>query len=317
MVIRRDIQPLWYGTRFARCGQRGGTARVWSVHDKVINLIYQDELLALALPQAGGSSRFLCLSSLPNLKVGDTLNLVGGLSGRIKYQDDNAGLNAFSIPLSGLTLWQGPFEPETSADLTPQQLSAFKEALHAVEIQLNLPSIDLSPKTAFCWIGLGQGLTPAGDDVLVGYLAIDNHLGQDRDWTEAMGKAVTAGLHKTTKLSAQLLRCALSRDYHEYIQQVLAILCGTSNENLLTAMRRVAQVGASSGENILYGMWLAMERILRKTGVGHESGTEETATEGTDTEGTDTEGTDTEVTGCPDLSDLFPSTAPKRGSTLV
>jgi len=69
----RDIKALSWGERFARSSQRGDLARVWSVHRKVINLEVGDELLALALPQAGGSSRFLTLNTLPDVFPGDTM----------------------------------------------------------------------------------------------------------------------------------------------------------------------------------------------------------------------------------------------------
>jgi hypothetical protein len=41
----------------------------------------------------------------------------------------------------------------------------------------------------------------------------------------------------------------------------VAILCGLSSENLLSALRQVARIGASSGESIIYGMQLALEDI--------------------------------------------------------
>ena len=49
-----------------------------SVHKKVINLKAGDELLALALPQAGGSSRFLCLNALPDVAEGDIIEFSQG-----------------------------------------------------------------------------------------------------------------------------------------------------------------------------------------------------------------------------------------------
>ncbi|MDR2035361.1 MAG: DUF2877 domain-containing protein, partial [Coriobacteriales bacterium] len=70
------------------------------------------------------------------------------------------------------------------------------------------------------WVGLGPGLTPAGDDVLLGYLAVYNHLGPDPAWKQAMHSAVSAALGQTTTLSAHLLKNALEYDYHESIQRV-------------------------------------------------------------------------------------------------
>jgi len=158
-------------------------------------------------------------------------------------------------------IWKGPLPPDTQAQLSPERRADFVDALRVLGIKapIEAPS-SLIPENVHHWIGLGPGLTPAGDDVLLGYLAADNHLGRDPAWTEAMHEAVRANLGRTTRLSAQLLKNALARDYHESIQRVLAILCGLSTENLLSALRRLAQIGASSGESTIYGMQLAFER---------------------------------------------------------
>jgi len=216
--------------------------RVWSVHQKVINLEVGDELLALALPQAGGSSRFLTLSALPDVVPGDVFYPA-------------------SVDIHKVATWQGPLPSDARAQPTSQCLDSLAEALRILDIR---PSVDvlgpLTPKTVDRWIGLGPGLTPAGDDVVLGYLAADNHLGQDIEWTKAMHKAVFDVLGQTTTLSAQMLRDALRCDYHESIQRVIAILCALSSENLLTALRCLTRIGASSGASMVYGMQLALER---------------------------------------------------------
>jgi len=355
--VRRDIKALYWGERFARCSQREGLMRVWSVHQKVINLEVGDELLALALPQAGGSSRFLTLNALPDLAQGDSLQLTRtalcvtktGDEGEFrsyfakrclvssfqlrnsllqeydqnntssskaqtvlapesfhgapaKYTERSEGLcgersnreacetigfadceakakriattaissgnpETLSRPLScfidfqRIPLWQGPLPIDARAVLTPKRFAAFTEAVEHLDIEPPVSVlVALTPETVDRWIGLGPGLTPAGDDVVLGYLAADNHLGQDSSWTEAMHKAVARTLGRTTRLSAQLLKNALAYEYHESIQRVIAILCGSSKENLLSALRRLTRVGASSGKSMVYGMQLALKQ---------------------------------------------------------
>ena len=241
-MAERKIKALYMGERFARCLEQHRQARVFSVHRKVINLSVEDELLALALPQAGGSSRFLCLSALPDVKPGDLFLL---------------NLREMKIDLSEVPLWRGPLPSDTRAQITSELLADF--VTNGTCLCHLFPRV-VTPQNVQHYIGLGPGLTPAGDDVLLGYIAADNHLGGDPAHTKAMHEAVLANLGRTTRLSAQLLNNAIARDYHESIQRVLAILCGISSENLLTALRRLAQMGATSGQSIIYGMQLALER---------------------------------------------------------
>ncbi|MDR1014533.1 MAG: DUF2877 domain-containing protein [Coriobacteriales bacterium] len=240
----------------------------------------RDELLALALPQAGGSSRFLCLNRLPRVAVGDGLRfartalVIGAARGAAR----GAAADGTRVGLEGVPLWEGPLPPHARATPTPRSLAAFADAMCRLEIpeavQRALPDAarslagaphgnsSLTPRTATRLIGLGPGLTPAGDDVLLGYLAMDAHVGHDPAWTQAMHAAVAGGLARTTTLSRQLLQNALEADYHETLQRVLAVVCGLSSENLLCSLRRLAAVGASSGACTVFGMWLALQRSV-------------------------------------------------------
>ena len=258
MSARCDIRALSVGTRFYNCCHGRGFARVLSVHARVINVVCKDELLALALPQVGGSSRFLCLSALPDLVCGDIVQLT----------PQALIMETATIDLTEVSIWKGPLPVEIRATLTAANYALFEEAVRTLALK---PGVDaacsLSPATVSRWMGLGPGLTPAGDDVLLGYLAVDNLFGRDKARTKALHKAVESALGQTTTLSAHILRSALCSDYHEYIQCVLAVISGLSNEHILTALRRLRAVGATSGESTIYGMLLAMQDIMLLDGV--------------------------------------------------
>ena len=55
-------------------------------------------------------------------------------------------------------------------------------------------------------MGAGDGLTPYGDDVLCGWLAVHRASGRA---TDAVDAEVRDLLHRTTSLSAALLECAM------------------------------------------------------------------------------------------------------------
>lgn len=249
------------GARFALRCQCTGRARVLSVHNRVINLVTEDGLLALALPQAGGSSRFLCLNRLPVLRRGEELRL----------SPAEVGVGSLSINLGRVPLWQGLLPPHAHGVVTRQRFDDFAETVARLGIAsgsfrdgFSVPPA-LSAYSPVCkmvgaLLGLGPGLTPAGDDIVLGYLAVDNHLGSNQSLTRELHDSVARALGRTTMLSAQLLHNALEGDYHETVQRVLAILLGLSQENLPSALRRLAAIGASSGESTVYGMWLALQR---------------------------------------------------------
>lgn len=132
-----------------------------------------------------------------------------------------------------------PVLPATAAPATaPSSPAEFAE----------LPA-DVTAATVPGLVGRGDGLTPIGDDVLCGWLALHRAA---RVPTPEVDDAVRACLHRTTLLSAELLRCALDG---EVIPQFAAFVMSAgapAAEIALTA------VGHSSGIGMLHGARLAL-----------------------------------------------------------
>jgi len=96
-------------------------------------------------------------------------------------------------------------------------------------------------------VGAGRGLTPYGDDVLCGWLAIHRAAGVP---TPAADAAVRSLLHRTTLLSATLLDCALHGEVlPEFAAWVGAL--GAPAEPAATAA--LEAVGHTSGRGLLAG----------------------------------------------------------------
>jgi hypothetical protein len=96
-------------------------------------------------------------------------------------------------------------------------------------------------------VGAGDGLTPYGDDVLCGWLAIHRAAGVA---TPAVDAAVRGLLHRTTLLSATLLDCALHGEVLPAFSSWVATL-GTPREADATAA--LEAVGHTSGRGLLAG----------------------------------------------------------------
>jgi hypothetical protein len=110
-------------------------------------------------------------------------------------------------------------------------------------------------------VGRGPGLTPYGDDVLCGWLAVHRAA---RVKTDPVDRRVRERAGRTTLLSATLLDCAARGEVVPAFATWLAAL-GTARE--AAAADAVLAVGASSGAGLLEGAGLALGRLASLSGV--------------------------------------------------
>ncbi len=96
-------------------------------------------------------------------------------------------------------------------------------------------------------VGNGDGLTPLGDDVLCGWLAV--LVATDR-LDDEVTDAVRQVLDRTTLLSATLLDCALHGEVLPEFAAYVAAL-GTADEE--TAARALMAIGHTSGAGLWWG----------------------------------------------------------------
>ena len=131
-------------------------------------------------------------------------------------------------------------------------------------------AIDLDDESAIrsavhAMIGLGPGLTPAADDVLVGALVAWHHLAI-AGWSGAVDTrrpvsvAVQERLERTTVVSAALLHHA-SRG--ESLPEVLLLLDAVCTPRALpAALDAIARVGPHTGPSMAYGVQLGRRAVL-------------------------------------------------------
>jgi len=114
-------------------------------------------------------------------------------------------------------------------------------------------------------LGRGTGLTPLGDDVLCGWIATHRAAGVP---TPEVDRAVRAGLHRTTLLSATLLDCALHGEALPELSRFLRAI-GTADEG--DRAGDLLAVGGTSGAGLLMGARLALDD-LAGTRTGSQAG---------------------------------------------
>jgi hypothetical protein len=109
-------------------------------------------------------------------------------------------------------------------------------------------------------IGLGEGLTPAGDDCLVGALAVLSRfapawLAEQPVIRTAITAASEAG---TTTVAREFLLHALDGSFSE---PVVHLMHARSAAEALEYATRLAGMGGSSGADTLRGIGLALEAL--------------------------------------------------------
>lgn len=145
-----------------------------------------------------------------------------------------------------------------------ENISAFREGLLETMSQPDLDRavrFEIFSRQLNQFIGLGEGLTPSGDDFLVGLL-----------WALWVGEAdrlpgfdtflyaVQSTLHKTNDISAQMLWFAMHRRFTE----PLVALARVSDPMECTgAFKRIAAFGYTSGFDTLCGLLVGLKTTER------------------------------------------------------
>jgi hypothetical protein len=106
-------------------------------------------------------------------------------------------------------------------------------------------------------IGLGPGLTPSGDDVLIGIEAALHALAHPS--AGFLASAVGDVEARTTEVAATLLRHAAAGEFAEPLHALVATLLGSDDETIPAAIERALAWGATSGADCLVGVLIGLD----------------------------------------------------------
>lgn len=108
-------------------------------------------------------------------------------------------------------------------------------------------------------LGFGPGLTPLGDDIILGVLLCRNHLAFDKELNSCIK---TECVKKTLPISGCFLKsacdCEFSDDFFELVNDVFI-----KNEVKENTIQRILKYGSSSGYGILYGFSEQFKQFLK------------------------------------------------------
>lgn len=114
-------------------------------------------------------------------------------------------------------------------------------------------------------VGLGVGLTPSGDDYLVGTFAALHHLPDSGILRRTLGDRVIAAAGQTTVVSGHFLKAAAAGQFHSDIAQATVVAL-TRPDALESAFRQVVAIGSTSGTDALFGLVDTLSTFLEPSG---------------------------------------------------
>ena len=148
----------------------------------------------------------------------------------------------------GEPCFRTPFESSISGELRVRTQGLIK----SVE-ERNLPQVSRNIKKL---IGFGEGLTPSGDDFLVGFLASLHFLKDSGLWPllKKIKRIISLEKGKTTFLSGKFLEYASEGRFPEIIRDLIRTILSGDREEVEKATRKCLVFGATSGRETILGV---------------------------------------------------------------
>jgi hypothetical protein len=272
------ITALWIARPLAHeLAGRPFSGQVWGVFNRACNLVDAERrIVALTLPEVGRGPFAVTVPGSPGLF--NTLAPGQPASadahrvtvGPWQILLDNAPVWEPALPLAGhafkpefiLTLTKPYLDWPNFYDNTPVNRHMAALARQSADQLAQALAIGNKPAAiaaALQLAGLGHGLTPAGDDFLLGALAALWFAGR-ADNCPPLAQAAAA---KTTALSAAFLQAADRGEFMEPWHILAQTWAAQNTAASQAALDQIARFGASSGRDALAGFAAAMAAIVK------------------------------------------------------
>ena len=251
------------------------SGRVHSVFAQACNLACGDTLLTLCVADAGDGPATLRLArGAPN-----DLRELFDVGERIHCRQGRARTRRTELSLSNASVWR-PAEPGRSLSSWRIEANLRNARLRLAQRWVTRASVidgeaapvaaalrdacrDLDDERAArhvdTLIGWGEGLTPAGDDFLLGLIAGLEALVHDdagrRRFHGALAAMLTSRTQRTTPIAAHYLRLAAAGHYTApLIVLRTALLCEDNKDVVDRTLQSALAVGATSGADTVSGL---------------------------------------------------------------
>lgn len=266
-------------SRAAPLPSAGGTPMtVHSIFRSALNVAGPRGLLTIAPSSVGGLPNGVLVAGLCDFR---SLGLVAGM--RVARRGDRIEVDRrLIVRLAGATPWC-PARPAVPPDHAARRWRGRSVAVHRhaaaarsatgilavpriehhlAELALGVAMADpaTAGRAAARLVGLGPGLTPGGDDLLVGCEAALRAI--DHQMAGALAGPLRDLEARTTAISAALLAHAARGEFSERLLDLLGALLGADDAAVPGAIRRTCAWGASSGSDAVVGVLLGLDAAL-------------------------------------------------------
>lgn len=112
-------------------------------------------------------------------------------------------------------------------------------------------------------IGRGIGLTPSGDDILIGYTFARMLFQKADQWQEKVAAALQE--KKTTAISEAYFAALLNGYINENFLHLVQLFAENDPEKIQQAIQQLKRFGHTSGTDTLYGFALGLQYVQKET----------------------------------------------------
>jgi hypothetical protein len=281
MMLRAVSIDKWLGVAL-----RGGAMRgeVLSAHREAAYLTAGGgRLIVLAREGPGNGPGYLLLEAVGSFSEG-TAALFPGEPYETTGSSIRVAGGRIEIETRGAPAWDASFAPgKASRSRPPLAASALlprgsrlrfpagrsvgaavvRERIAALSRALWEDDTAAVGETAASLIGLGDGLTPSCDDLLVGLAAVLVWLSADprrgapaRRAFKALGAAIARRGERTTAVSRHFLAAASEGRFTERVKGLVRAIFDENEKRVAAAAKRVLECGATSGADLIEGVRL-------------------------------------------------------------
>lgn len=248
--------------------------KIHSIFDNSFNCQFGDLLLHVSFSKNFLSSFGIQIEGIDYKVLKEKIHI----GDRLKLQDEKIVIYTFfevitfsyEKKITNLSILQEPFSKERIQDLKDLLEILLKDKENGLLIndgtyrfQVDFKNGDYLTAISHLknFVGRGKGLTPGGDDFILGYYYIFSH--QDTDTAECIQVAVSPLLEKTTIVSSSYLKTGFLNYYSLPVKQLDILMTqGIFNPlEIKKALSNILNIGHTSGTDYCLGMLSAIKHF--------------------------------------------------------
>lgn len=127
-------------------------------------------------------------------------------------------------------------------------------------LQSDKTDFNMNSRIIEFFIGRGKGLTPSGDDLIIGFTLALRAFGKFDVWLKALEAEVTED--KTTIISVAYLRALLKGYASEHFVRVVKLLDSSDIDEIENTIKEVRSFGHTSGNDTLFGFLSGLKFLI-------------------------------------------------------